>query len=65
MIGAAQAFAASRRREFVTADDIKQVAPYVLGHRMLLTAEAELNGHTAESLLKQITASVPLPEDRG
>jgi hypothetical protein len=32
---------------------------------MLLTAEAELSGHTAESLLKQITASVPLPEDRG
>jgi MoxR-like ATPase len=65
LIGAAQAFAASRRREFVTADDVKAVAPHVLGHRMLLTAEAELNGHTAESLLKQITASVPLPEDRG
>ncbi len=65
MVGAAQAFAASKRREFVTADDVKAVAPYVLGHRMLLTAEAELSGHTAESLLKQIMASVPLPEDRG
>jgi MoxR-like ATPase len=64
LIGAAQALAASRRREFVTADDIKYLAPHVLGHRMLMTAEAELNGHTAESLLKQITASVPLPEDR-
>ncbi len=49
VVGAAQAFAASKRREFVTADDVKAVAPYVLGHRMLLTAEAELNGHTAES----------------
>jgi MoxR-like ATPase len=65
LIGASQAFAASRGREFVVADDIKEVAPYVLGHRMLLTAEAELSGHTSESLLKQITTAVPLPEERG
>jgi hypothetical protein len=32
---------------------------------MLLTAEAELSGHTSESLLKQITTAVPLPEERG
>ena len=50
LIGASQAFAASRRREFVIADDIKEVSRHVLGHRMLLTAEAELNGHTAETL---------------
>jgi MoxR-like ATPase len=65
LIGAAQAFAASRGREFVVADDVKEVAPYVLGHRMLLSAEAELSGHTSGSLLKQITTAVPLPEDRG
>jgi MoxR-like ATPase len=65
LIGASQAFAASRGREFVVADDVKEVAPFVLGHRMLMTAEAELNGHTAESLLKQITTAVPLPEERG
>ena len=65
LIAASQAFAASRGRGFVVADDIKDVAPYVLGHRMLLTAEAELSGHTSESLLKQITTAVPLPDERG
>ena len=52
-------------REFVTADDIKSVAPYVLSHRMLLNSEAELGGHTSASLLKQITSAVPVPDDRG
>jgi hypothetical protein len=32
---------------------------------MLLTAEAELSGNTADSLLKQITTAVPLPDERG
>jgi MoxR-like ATPase len=64
LIGASQAMAASQGREFVTADDLKMVAPYALGHRMLLTAEAELNGKTAESLLKQLTDSIPLPDVR-
>jgi MoxR-like ATPase len=65
LVTGSQAFAASSGREFVTADDIKIVAPYVLGHRMLLTSEAELAGATAQSLLQQITSAVPLPEDRG
>jgi MoxR-like ATPase len=65
LIGASQALAASQGREFVTADDIKKVTPYVLAHRMLLTAEAELSGKTAESLLKQLTDSVPIPDQRG
>jgi MoxR-like ATPase len=64
MVTASQAFAASQGREFVTPDDIKKVSPYVLGHRMLLTSEAELAGATSESLLNQITASVPLPDER-
>ncbi len=64
LINAAQAFAASTGREFVTADDIKSVAPYVLGHRMLISSEAELAGHTPESLLAQVTVAVPVPDDR-
>jgi MoxR-like ATPase len=64
LCAAAQAFAAANGRSFVTADDIKRLAPYVLGHRMLLTPEAELQGHTSASLLEQITASVPVPQDR-
>ena len=64
LIGASQAFAAAQNRTFVTADDVRTIAPYVLAHRMLLTSEAELGGHTGSSLLKQITSAVPLPEER-
>jgi MoxR-like ATPase len=64
LVVASQAFAASQGRHFVTADDIKTVAPYVLAHRMLLTSEAELAGHSGSSLLKQITSAVPVPEER-
>ncbi len=65
LVTATQAYAASNGREFVTADDIKTVAPFVLCHRMLLTSEAELAGNTAESLLQGILSAVPLPDDRG
>jgi MoxR-like ATPase len=64
LVTASAAFAAAVGREFVTADDVRTVAPYVLGHRMLLTSEAELAGHTSASLLGQIMTSVPLPSDR-
>jgi MoxR-like ATPase len=65
LIVASQAYAAAMGREFVTADDVKTMAPYVLAHRMLLSSEAELSGHTSVSLLKQITSAVPVPEERG
>jgi MoxR-like ATPase len=64
LVTAAQAYAASTAREFVTTDDIKTVAPFVLGHRMLVTSESELAGHTPESLLGQVMVAVPVPDDR-
>jgi MoxR-like ATPase len=64
LVTVSQAYAAAQRREFVTVDDVKAVASYVLAHRMMLTTEAELAGQTAESLLKQILTAVPVPEAR-
>jgi MoxR-like ATPase len=64
LITAAQALAASQGREFVTADDIKTVAVPVLSHRMLVTAEAELNGRGADAIVKHLIETVPLPEER-
>ncbi|EIV92982.1 MoxR family ATPase [Frankia sp. QA3] len=61
---AAQAYAAAAGRSFVTPEDVKTLAPYVLAHRMLLRPEAELSGASAESLLGSITASVPVPDQR-
>ncbi|WP_261569135.1 AAA family ATPase [Frankia gtarii] len=61
---AAQAHAAASGRSFVTPEDVKTLAPYVLAHRMLLRPEAELSGATSESLLGGIIASVPVPDQR-
>jgi MoxR-like ATPase len=61
---AAQAHAAADSRSFATPDDVKALAPFVLGHRMLLRPEAELTGTTVEQLLGTLIASVPVPEHR-
>jgi MoxR-like ATPase len=61
---AAQAMAATEGRTFVTADDVKSMAPSVLRHRMLLRPEIELQGRTAEDLLDGVLASVPVPQQR-
>ena len=61
---AAQALAAGSGRSFVTAYDVKQVAHNVLAHRMILRPEAQMQGHTAESLLDSILSAVPVPHER-
>jgi MoxR-like ATPase len=61
---AAQAMAATEGRTFVTADDVKTMAPAVLQHRMLLRPEVELQGRTAGELLEGILGSVPVPQQR-
>nr|WP_230204770.1 MoxR family ATPase [Parafrankia elaeagni] len=61
---AAQARAAANGRSFVTPDDVKALVPEVLGHRIILRPEVALDGVTADGILGQIAASVPVPEHR-
>ena len=60
---AAQARAAFEGRSFVTADDVKSIARAVLCHRLLLTPEAAIQGHTAHGIVHSILAAVPVPQD--
>jgi MoxR-like ATPase len=60
----AQAQAASQGRAFVTAEDVKKLAPAVLAHRLLLQPDAELQGATASGLVESLLASVPVPQQR-
>ena len=53
--------AAMLGRSFVTPDDVKYLAPYVLTHRILLSSSARLSGKTPEKILKSIIESVPVP----
>jgi MoxR-like ATPase len=59
---AAQARAALDGRAFVTADDIKQMARPVLAHRLILTPEAAVQEHKAETIVDRILAAVPVPQ---
>lgn len=58
---AARTLAACRGRDFVTPDDIKELAPWVLRHRLRLRPEAEIEGSTPDETIRQIMDSVEAP----
>ncbi len=58
---ASKALAAINGRDFVTPEDIKKVAAPVLAHRIMLTPEREMEGLTAEQVVKQIVESIEIP----
>jgi MoxR-like ATPase len=57
----ARAFALLAGRDFVAPDDVKRCLSPCWGHRMLLTADAELENETPARLLGQIASAVPVP----
>jgi len=57
----AQAWAAIQGREYVLPDDVKLLTPYVLSHRLIISAQAQLRGRTAEELINDIVSAVPVP----
>ncbi len=58
---AAQGLALARGRDYVVPDDIKQLAPAVLLHRLVLRASAELGGADAQTILDDVLESEPVP----
>jgi MoxR-like ATPase len=62
LVVAAQAAAYLEGRTFATSDDVKDVAPIVLAHRIIVRPEAELDGTTADDVVARVLASVPAPE---
>ncbi len=61
LIRAARALAVAQARPFVTVDDIKVLAPAALGHRLLLTPDAELRGVRTADLVDDILDRVEPP----
>ena len=53
--------AALRGRDFATPDDVKDMVLPVLRHRLMLTAEAEIEGTTTADVLASVLAGVPVP----
>ena len=62
LLKASKAYALLQGRDFVTPDDIKFVAPSVLQHRLILTAEAEMEGYNAVRLVTSLIDQVEVPK---
>ncbi len=58
---AARAAAALEGRSYVIPDDVKQLFVPVLRHRLLLTAAAEVEGLSADEILRGVADAVPVP----
>ncbi len=56
----AKAHAWLQGRDFVSPDDVQQVAPDVLRHRLLLSFEAEANGVSADDVIQALLQTVPV-----
>jgi MoxR-like ATPase len=61
LMKAAQALAVLRGREFILPDDVKELAPPVLTHRIILRHEERAKGASASAVMEEILATVPVP----
>ncbi len=61
LVRAARAAALLGGRTFVTPDDVKEIAPAALRHRIHLAPEVELEGQKADSLLAALLSQVEAP----
>jgi len=61
LLTASKAFAAIRGRDFVTPEDIKEASFAVLRHRIIVSPEREMEGLTADEIIRQILESIEVP----
>jgi len=61
MASASRAYAALCGREFVIPDDVKRLALPLLRHRIVMTAEADIEGVTSDQAICSIIDQTPVP----
>ena len=61
LLKASKASAALRGRDFIIPEDIQQMAPHVLRHRIMLSPEKEMEGITPDQLIDNILKSIEVP----
>lgn len=61
LLNASRAKAALRGKEYVTPDEVKSMAPSVFRHRLILRPEVEVEGVTADNVVKQVLNQVKIP----
>jgi MoxR-like ATPase len=62
LLRASRAAATLAGRDFVTPDDVKAMAPPALRHRVVLSAEMEVEGRTADDALRTVLERVEVPK---
>jgi MoxR-like ATPase len=62
LVRTSRAAAALAGRDFVVPDDVQTVAPQVLAHRLVLTAEAQADRLSPEALVHSVLARIPVPQ---
>jgi MoxR-like ATPase len=61
VMNASKAMAATNGRDFVTPEDILEVVPPILRHRIILSPDKEMEGITEDSVIKQIIQTMDIP----
>ncbi|GGE35814.1 magnesium chelatase [Pullulanibacillus camelliae] len=61
LLKAAQAWAMMYNRKYVVPDDIKGLAPFVLGHRLILKPDAKYSGIGSEDVVSEVLKQVTVP----
>jgi MoxR-like ATPase len=64
LLRTARAVAALDGREFVLPDDLQALAGPVLAHRLLLSADAQINRRSGEQIVADLLRQVPVPTAR-
>ena len=57
----AKAVACIQKRDYVIPDDVKENAPSILMHRVILRPEAQIEGLTAQDVITEILQETPVP----
>ncbi len=61
LLNSAKALATIRGRDFITPEDVQELAVPVLRHRVLLTPEREMEGSTADDVITQLVQKIEVP----
>ncbi|UHG91688.1 AAA family ATPase [Spirosoma oryzicola] len=61
LLNSAKALATLRGRDFITPEDVQELAAAVLRHRVLLTPEREMEGGTPDEVIAQLVQKIEVP----
>ena len=65
LVRAVKTFSLGQGRAYALPDDVKTLVRPVLGHRLMLTPDAEFAGATVDAVLERVLADVAPPVERG